>query len=520
MTPLELVRGRLSNVKAYGKGWRALCPAHDDHHPSLDLAEGQDGRVLLKCRAGCSYEAILRALGLDPKDVNPKREQTSRGKQTSGGKRPITLKELAQDKALAITLLTSLGVHDLPNGGVGIPYYDEMCTQQHVKRRTALKATEGSFWPRGQPLMPYGLEDLAYAREKGYLVVPEGESDRWTLLYHHYPVLAIPGASAVGCLTAEHVRDIPKLYLIQEPDRAGEHFIPAMAQQLRKIGWTGETYVISMNGAKDPNELHKRDPNGFKMAFQAAMDQAEPLSSEEAPDEWPDPIPFDAPVTLPRFPLDALPKPIAAYVQEVAATRQVPIDLSGMLSLGTVSAAAAKRFRVQIGNTHSEPVNLFEAVAMEPGSRKSAVYADMIEPLEVYEQELQADKALEITRAQETRAIEEGRLRSLREQAVKGKTPTERDLARQEALQLASQLTTIPPEPRLVAGDITPEKLANLLFEQGGRIAVMDAEAGGVFEIMAGPYTHDGKANLDIYLRGHAGDTLRVDRLGRTTEYV
>jgi hypothetical protein len=237
--------------------------------------------VVFKCFAGCSYEAILRALGLDPRDFKPEREQRSHGKNSTGSKRPITFKDLARDKALPIKFLTSLGLHDLPGGGVGIPYYDETGNQRHIKRRTALKATEGSFWPTGKALMPYGLEDLAYARVEGYAVVPEGESDRWTCLYRHYPCLAIPGASAVSCLKAEHVKDIPTLYLIQEPDSGGQHFIPAMAQQLRKLGWNGQAYVIAMNGAKDPNALHKQAPDRFKEAFQAALEHAQPLPLDE-----------------------------------------------------------------------------------------------------------------------------------------------------------------------------------------------------------------------------------------------
>jgi 5S rRNA maturation endonuclease (ribonuclease M5) len=43
----------------------ALCPVHDDHRPSLSLADGDDGRALLKCMAGCSTEQVLAKLGLD-----------------------------------------------------------------------------------------------------------------------------------------------------------------------------------------------------------------------------------------------------------------------------------------------------------------------------------------------------------------------------------------------------------------------------------------------------------------------
>jgi hypothetical protein len=49
-----------------GRGWIARCPAHHDQGPSLSIAESNEGRLLLKCFAGCSYGAIHLALGDRP----------------------------------------------------------------------------------------------------------------------------------------------------------------------------------------------------------------------------------------------------------------------------------------------------------------------------------------------------------------------------------------------------------------------------------------------------------------------
>lgn len=50
-------------------------------------------------------------------------------------------------------------------------------------------------------------------------------------------------------------------------------------------------------------------------------------------------------------------------------------------------------------------------------------------------------------------------------------------------------------------------------------MAVMSAE-GGVFEVMAGRYSATATPNIDVYLKGHAGDTLRVDRVGRPSDFI
>lgn len=44
--------------------WRALCPAHDDHTPSLAIKDN-NGVLLLKCWAGCSIDAICSALSIE-----------------------------------------------------------------------------------------------------------------------------------------------------------------------------------------------------------------------------------------------------------------------------------------------------------------------------------------------------------------------------------------------------------------------------------------------------------------------
>lgn len=49
--------------------WQARCPAHDDRSPSLSLREGQDGRVLIHCFAGCTHTAILAKLRLAQSDL-------------------------------------------------------------------------------------------------------------------------------------------------------------------------------------------------------------------------------------------------------------------------------------------------------------------------------------------------------------------------------------------------------------------------------------------------------------------
>lgn len=68
-SPIELVLERLDGVTRAGKTYKALCPAHSDKTPSLSVKEGDDGRALLHCFAGCGVEGIVAAMGLSMSDL-------------------------------------------------------------------------------------------------------------------------------------------------------------------------------------------------------------------------------------------------------------------------------------------------------------------------------------------------------------------------------------------------------------------------------------------------------------------
>jgi hypothetical protein len=71
MNPAELA-ARLGKARREGREWRCRCPAHADHDPSLSITE-HDGKLLVRCRAGCEQEAVIAALrqrGLWSKPVN------------------------------------------------------------------------------------------------------------------------------------------------------------------------------------------------------------------------------------------------------------------------------------------------------------------------------------------------------------------------------------------------------------------------------------------------------------------
>ena len=63
---------RLEKVKGRKGRWTACCPSHGDRSPSLAITQLDDGRILLKCFAGCSAYEIVSSVGMDMQDLFPK----------------------------------------------------------------------------------------------------------------------------------------------------------------------------------------------------------------------------------------------------------------------------------------------------------------------------------------------------------------------------------------------------------------------------------------------------------------
>ena len=71
---IDALLDRLDGVKETGPGkYLSRCPSHDDRSPSLAIKDGDDGRILLHCFAGCETESVLSAIGLTFSDVMPER---------------------------------------------------------------------------------------------------------------------------------------------------------------------------------------------------------------------------------------------------------------------------------------------------------------------------------------------------------------------------------------------------------------------------------------------------------------
>ena len=295
MATVQDLLALLHDVKQNGDRFMARCPGHNDSQQSLTVSQGEDGRILLKCFAGCEAKDIVAAVGLQlkdlfadnkdrsPWDARPEKQQSS----TAPAAPRINTAQLAADKGIPLDFL-SYYTEDIPFG-VKIVYKNtdgKPASRQRL--RIALSAKDGSRWTKGagKPIL-YGLWRISRMyQESDTLLLVEGESDAWTAWYHKIAALGIPGADMSGKLAKGHVDSFAKILIWKEPDKGGETFVNGITRRLAALEYDGWVFVIQGppgeggKPIKDLNQLHKNtlhSPGLFDEAWQGIRDAAKPV---------------------------------------------------------------------------------------------------------------------------------------------------------------------------------------------------------------------------------------------------
>ncbi|MFZ1936665.1 MAG: DUF3987 domain-containing protein [Thermoguttaceae bacterium] len=494
MTPTERILSKLPDAKKTGKSWSARCPAHEDRRASLSVSEGDNGGAVLHCHAGCEPAAVAATLGLTLADLMPPRaEATGKAK---GNIKPQTV-----------------ATYDYRDEA-GNVLFQVVRYQPKDFRQRRPKLGGGWDWSvKGVRIVPYHLPQLL-AEPTRAVVVVEGEKDADNLA--RIGVLATCNAGGAGKWTAEHARYLAgrPVVVLGDNDESGRNHTQQVAMTTH--GVAKAVRIVELPGLPPKGDVSDWIAAGGTKEDLIRLIEATPDWRQAAVRPWPEIASFDV-VDLPEFPTNALPNVLQQWVAAESHATQTPADLAGLLGLAVCSATIARRVVVEPRPGWHEPVNLYLAVLLEPGNRKSAVFADAMRPLRELEAELIEAARPTVAREQSDRRQSESRLRKLEKLAAEKGDAEARNEAGNLAAELAEQVE--PVLPRLIVDDATSEKLGIMLAEQGGRIASMSPE-GGVFDLMAGLYSKSGIPQFGVYLMGHSGDDLNTDRVSRKSVRV
>jgi len=379
-------------------------------------------------------------------------------------------------------------------------------------RQRRPKPGGGWTWSvKGVRAVPYRLPEFM-AEPSRWVVVVEGEKDADAL--RAVGLLATCNAGGACKWTQEHAQHLAgrRVAIIGDNDEPGRQHALSVAASL--YGVASSVRVVELPGIPDKGDVSDWLAMGNGKPELVELIKGTPEWTPGA-QPWPELKPFDK-AELPQFPVGALAGELRPWVESEAEATQTPPALAALLSLAACSACIARRVEVSPRPGWTEPVNIYAAVLLDPGNRKSAVFADCLAPLRTIEAELIEQARPSVSKAQSERRRMESKLKKA-EKLASEKGDLE---AAHEADKLAEELALMPEAvlPRLLVDDATSEKLGAMLAEQDGRLASMSPE-GGVFDLMTGAYK-DGRVDFVTYLKAHSGDDLLTDRITRESVRV
>lgn len=465
MTPaIDRVLAALEGeARLSGGQYQARCPAHEDRKPSLAIRP-IEGSVLVYCHAGCSTEDVAAALGMTVRDFydEPRGDELTRYVYTDAAGKPTRT------------------VHRMDG---------KQFTQSGDKRIAQLFR------------LPQIIEAVDACRR---IWLVEGEKDVLALeTYGETATTAPMGAKNFHRVDVGPLKNATVVAVVDR-DAAGEAWAELVTKRL-----AGFVRALKFVQAVEGKDAADHIVSGHK------LDEFVPHQPAVAAGGWDDPLPLGWPTRLPAFPVHALPGVFGEYAAALAVETQTPVDLPGVVIVGTLAASIGGRVRVVVRRGWSEPTNIYAVPVLPPGSRKSAVVSTCEAPLDAAERQLLEELAPLIRDAMIERDVREKYAEQQKQKAIK-QPDAILLLEAQDAARVAEDVR-VPAWPRLLADDATPEALVKLLADQGGRIAALSAEAG-IFDSLAGRYTN--KTNLEPLLKAHAGDSIRVDRRSREPERV
>jgi len=152
-----------------GSGWMARCPAHHDRKPSLSIDDGDDGKVLVHCHAGCDQRGViatLQSLGLwrENEQLPVKRSALPADAKSQLDHDATTRKRSAHAlwRSSSSTGGTLVETY-LASRGLRLP------AAESIRFHARLRHPSGDYWPAMVALVTSGLNDLNLGIHRTFL---------------------------------------------------------------------------------------------------------------------------------------------------------------------------------------------------------------------------------------------------------------------------------------------------------------------------------------------------------------
>jgi hypothetical protein len=268
MNPLEKILEYVEGVEQKGNSFWALCPAHDDHKPSLHIEEADDGRALLKCRAGCDQSEVMTALerlGLKKSDLfadNRSGDVVPLKKGDKAARRP---------RKSPGRLVKSYTIKDVSGRPEAI---HERYENDEGGKSFLWKHPDGRFSRNGEikpeTLSLYGSEHISNWPADYGIVLVEGETPAEAL--QGVNIRALGTVCGAGSTPTPEVLEVlrgRRVVLWADNDPGGREHMKRVGQRLRGVAASVQSYEPKDAEPKDDAADHPAVKSGNRDALKA-----------------------------------------------------------------------------------------------------------------------------------------------------------------------------------------------------------------------------------------------------------
>lgn len=364
-----------------GAGWSCRCPAHDDKAPSLSISEGNDGRALAHCHAGCTPDSVLAAIGMKAADLFPPRDSAP-PKPAARSKPTQTFPTAdAAVAALSRTLgmpTTTWMYRDAAGDEVGaVVRWDTQAGK--VIRPVSRTAAGWIIGAMPEPRPVYNLDHLAAADPETVVYIVEGEkcADAATAC-GLLAVTSAGGAKAAGKTDWTPLAGY-KVVVLPDHDVAGDGYAKdvsrlalaagALSVKIARLANLWPDMPVGGDIADYLDHRDSADAETIRAEIEAMADAAEPIA-DAAPNA---PVPF---------PIHVLPAAMKALVEDAAVSINCDPILVALPALIAAAGSIGGARSVEINPDWTEPCILWGCLLADSGSKKSPAAKAPFAPLE------------------------------------------------------------------------------------------------------------------------------------------
>lgn len=285
---LAALRAKGKRVVRSGNGYTAQCPAHDDRDPSLSIDVGDDGRALLHCHAGCASADVVRALGMEERDLFVRDDHpVAPTRKLETERKPVKTYPTADAALAAYNLGTRDVTHQYEDADARVVGVIGRWERDDGKQIRPVSLIDGAWRLEAMP-SPRPLYRVSQLADSDTIVVVEGEKCADVAVRIGYAGTTSAGGSHGAHKTDWSIAKGKRVIVLPDRDDAGEAYAKAVVALAQSAGatdvcivrlWEHEAWAgLKEGGDLDDVLLMEHDDTMIvKDRLDMLIEQAEPI---------------------------------------------------------------------------------------------------------------------------------------------------------------------------------------------------------------------------------------------------